>query len=285
MQATSTETEGPRKYHLNTPSLMLQNWIQGFREMRQFQNWPQVLINRLLFRSEGLCVYRRNGMEILIDHAGGDQNGTRPCLVSDMYSRYFPHFSEGGALRVLDLGANGGGFILSLIDHGLSLESVVCVEFNPQTFLRLHFNVSRNFHGEKHLINAAVWHENSTLNVTLGHGSTSEGLGTSLSTGEGVAVEARTLDSIVAGAFPSGIIDLCKMDIEGAEHDVLLSASANSIRRVRRLVIEIHPHARSTTEGLLAQLKAFGFSPVPGAMQNEGDCTVWLLQNEGLIGR
>ena len=248
--------------------------------MRQFDNWPQIFLNRLLFRSEGLCVYRRNRMEILIDHDGGDQNGTRQCLVTDMYARYFYRFANEGALRVLDLGANGGGFVLLLIDRGLKLESVACVEFNPQTFLRLHFNISRNFPGEKHLINAAVWHENTALHVSLGRGSTSEGLHHSISGGETTAVEARTLDSIISGAFPSGVIHICKMDVEGAEHEVLMSESASSLKRVKHLIIEIHPHKDSTAEGLLARLRSFGFSPVPDAMQHEGDCTVWLLRND-----
>ncbi len=38
-------------------------------------------------------------------------------------------------------------------------------------------------------------------------------------------------------------IDMLKMDIEGAEHDVLLSAPKDVLRRIRTLALEYHPNA------------------------------------------
>ena len=47
--------------------------------------------------------------------------------------------------NVLDLGANNGGFPLLLHTSGIELKKVVSVEFNPRTFARLNFNLTRIF--------------------------------------------------------------------------------------------------------------------------------------------
>jgi tRNA1(Val) A37 N6-methylase TrmN6 len=54
-----------------------------------------------------------------------------------MYREYLPFFTFSGPARVLDLGANGGGFPLMLRLAGIDLARVVSVEMDPMTFLRL----------------------------------------------------------------------------------------------------------------------------------------------------
>lgn len=44
--------------------------------------------------------------------------------------------------------------------------------------------------------------------------------------------------------IPAGAtVDLLKIDIEGAEYEVLKSASAETLQRVHRIVLEFHPNA------------------------------------------
>jgi hypothetical protein len=65
---------------------------EGLRAILAFDNWPAVLFARLFDRGTGFVVYRKRGFDILIDHGGGDENGTRSCIATDMYRRYLPHF-------------------------------------------------------------------------------------------------------------------------------------------------------------------------------------------------
>ena len=145
------------------------NFLRGFGDLLKFDNRLQLLVNRLLFRNSTLVVYRLQQNEILIDHGGDDQNGTRACLVSDMYSRYFHLLPKENALNVLDLGANGGGLPLSMHCHGIRFARLGCVEMNPATFGRLHFNISRNIPAlSTSLINAAVCESDGKMTVNLG---------------------------------------------------------------------------------------------------------------------
>ena len=54
---------------------------------------------------------------------------------------------------------------------------------------------------------------------------------------KGIAVTAVTLDDVLA-MVPH--VDLLKVDVEGAEHEIFLGASIGSLRTVDRVVMEIH---------------------------------------------
>jgi hypothetical protein len=55
---------------------------------------------------------------------------------------------------------------------------------------------------------------------------------------EGIAVLAQTLLQVMDRV--GGTIDLVKMDIEGSEYEVLLNASPQQLKRIRRIVLEYH---------------------------------------------
>src|SRR4051812_27725218 len=99
--------------------------VAGARAMLAFDNWPALLLGRLFHGDAGMFVYRKGQLEILVDHRGGDQTGTRMCIVSDMYRKYLPLFSVTQPANVLDLGGNGGGFPLMLKLAGIKLGTVV----------------------------------------------------------------------------------------------------------------------------------------------------------------
>lgn len=246
----------------------------------------QLLVNRILFRNEQLVVYRFQQNDILIDHAGDDQNGTRACLVSDMYSRHFHLFPKGQLLNVFDLGANGGGFPLSMHCHGFRFSTLACVEMNPSTFGRLHFNVSRNIQAERVcLINAAVCQSNGKMTVQLGKGGTNESIhqkGIILGR-KATEIDARSFDSVVSECFGESVIDVCKMDIEGAEFDVIFSGAAEQLKKVRLLLIEIHPHATRSGNDLLSALATMGFQEQIGEQETNDGCSVHVLKNPALV--
>ena len=136
--------------------ISMRGMLANLRVFLQFDNWPTLLLNRVFDRETGLVVYRKGGLEILIDHRGGDQNGTRACLTTDMYKRYLPKIDRGGPRRVLDLGSNGGGFPLMLRLAKVDLAQVVCVEMNRPTWLRLLVNPATNMGDKATGLNAAV---------------------------------------------------------------------------------------------------------------------------------
>lgn len=236
--------------------------ITGARAVMAFDNWPALLLGRLFYRKTGLVVYCKNQLEILVDHRGGDEAGTRECIVSDMYRKYVPQFMLPEPAHVLDIGANGGGFPLMLMLEGVRLASVVSVEMNPATYSRLLVNLQSNIGLSAVAINAAVCGTNSPSEVLLtpsrggvGYGMNDHMAGTS---SPHVVVKTTTFESLCNQYFGDRVIDICKIDIEGAEYDLFDSSSDDLLRKMRYLVIEFHD--ASKTPPVIRRLTELCFS-------------------------
>ena len=244
--------------------MSLNTKIAGARAIMHFDNWPMLLLGRLLFRKAGLLVYRKNNLEILVDHHGGDENGTRECIVSDMYRKYVPQFILPGPANVLDIGANGGGFPLMLILEGVKLGLVVSVEMNPATYSRLLVNLQSNIGSSAFGINAAVCGADSPAEILLtpSRGSTGYGVKDNLAgmSSPHVAVKTTTFRSLYNHYFGDRIIDICKIDIEGSEYDLIDSSPDDLLRKIRYLVIEFHD--RSRTPPVIRRLTKLGFADI-----------------------
>ncbi len=242
----------------------------GLRAILSFDNWPMLVLGRLFERKTGLVVYRKNGCEILIDHLGGDECGTRECITSGMYRRYLPLLKLAQPIWVLDLGANGGGFPLSLCIDGIKAARVVAVEMNPQTYARLRVNLSTNLPCTAIAINAAVCGlpPNTEIRLQANRGGTSNSM-YSGSTDPSMlqeVVPTTTLQALYDRYFEDRLIDICKIDIEGAEYELFESSSDDLLRKIRYLFIEFHDPAR--TPDLLRKIKSLGFTELNGDAKN-----------------
>jgi len=215
-------------------------------------------------------VYRYRGLDILIDRAGGDANGARELLTSPMYRRYIPKMKFGGPANVLDLGANNGGFPLLLSVSGVDLKKVVSVELNPRTFTRLRFNLVRNLDCETVALNAALTGEARKIAVSLGSGSAGDSIYRQSDNAEGdvINVQGMTFDQLYDAHFAGELIDICKMDVEGAEFEVVRHPSHQMLGRCRYVIMEIHENAERRAEEIFRELENLGLvrqDPEPDA--------------------
>lgn len=257
------------------PSLMaFAQKLHGLVQLLQFDNWPILVLGRLLDRGTGLVVYRKQGLEILVDHRGGDEAGTRMCITCDMYRKHLRDITKAQPMRVLDLGANGGGFPLLLCLEGFSLVEVVCVEMNRSTYFRLVVNLATNLAGAATGINAAVCGvAGSEILLEPSRGSTSLSMTTNRAEASAphVAVPTTTISTLSDEHFGDQAIDICKMDIEGAEYDALDATPDSVLRRIRNLIIEFHDPARTPAQ--LSRLRQLGFEDVTRSDARTGDRT------------
>lgn len=69
-------------------------------------------------------------------------------------------------------------------------------------------------------------------------------------------VTATTLEALLDRFFPGGV-DLLKLDVEGAEEEVLAAASRETLRRCREVAVEYHGVA--ARDVLFDRLAAAGF--------------------------
>ena len=245
------------------------NKINGVREILQFDNSIEIIRKRLAGENE--IVYQIGDLEILVDHSAGDANGAREVLTSNMYRRFFPLIDTSHPLNVLDIGANNGGFALLLKYEGIPIRKLVALEFNPATFKRLQTNIENNFDEETLLLNAALCGEPRIVFASPGSTGTSDSIYSETRAEGALEVEGLSLDQVINRGFDDELVDVCKMDVEGSEFEIFSSRSAESIRRIRHLIIEIHHSAATPREPLIGHIEAFGFEESNGDNERKDD--------------
>ena len=259
--------------------MSLANKIRGLAEIWKFDNRIYLGLTRLLFRGENINIYRYKGLEILTDHASGDANGAREVFTSDMYRKYLPTLGLDGEINVLDIGANNGGFSLLLQSEGVAFRKLVCIEMNPETFSRLRFNIDRNLECATDVINAAVCGSEGKIEMNLGSGSAGDSIYSKKTSGQIRTIAGVTFDHIYQESFGDEIVDLCKIDIEGAEFEVFAGSRASQIQRCRNVLIEIHHDKDHDRNILRSRLSSLGFAERDADEKNDDKHHVHLFVN------
>lgn len=242
----------------------LSNALSGLRAISQFDRVLFTLCQRLLGRRLGWTIYSKGRLKFLVDHHAGDQCGTRDCIAGPMYRELFKEMQLPRQLRLLDLGSNGGGFPLLCLDLGFELANLTCVEVNPFTHSRLSLNIRQNVGLRPKILNVAVGGHPRELTLSFPSGGTGFSIYGSANsvTNEEAIIEVLTFDEIMRRGFGDGAVDLCKMDVEGAEYEILLGDTAASLRRIHYLVIEIHAAEAAKQEALHNKLSSHGFERI-----------------------
>lgn len=248
----------------------IRNKLEGFREVWTFDNRLWLTLTKLLFPGEQLHVYRYKGHEFLTDHARGDARGAREVIALPVYRRYFPMMKLDKPANVLDLGASNGGFPILLQADGIPLKKVVSVEFNRTTFQRLQFNLLRNMKCEVIPLNAGLCGENKMLRVAPGEGSVSDSIFNNRGNPESAFydIPGITIDRLYKTYFDGELIDICKLDVETAEFDVMKHPEeCTMLKKCRYVIMEIHLGEGRMLEDILVPFEQMGFErhdPRPG---------------------
>lgn len=260
------------------------NKLKGIREIWHFDNRWQLLLTRFFFSDEKINIYRYKGLEILIDHYAGDSNGAREVLTSDMYRRFINRMKLREKNNILDLGTNNGGFPLLLKSENIEISKLVCVELNPQTFSRMKFNIDRNFDCEAHLLNAAVSGENKHLQIEFGVKSTSDNIYRNKSERKEdlQTIEGLTFNELFKRTFKDEIVDICKIDIEGAEFEIFANDECSLITKCRYVLIEIHHEPGFSREVIRDKFNELGFTELQSENKSDELHYVHFFQNKNL---
>lgn len=162
--------------------------------------------------------------------------------------------------NILDIGANIGATSVWFVRH-YGGTRVIAVEPAPDNADLARLNLARNgIVGE--VVEAAIGpHEGEThfeLNANSALGRISD---------RGLAVKLVTPQMLVDRFPPGDRVDLVKIDIEGAEHE-LFNADLSWLARVDCVVLELHAD-RVDCGAIIATLKAAGFSYAPIGEDNK----------------
>jgi FkbM family methyltransferase len=169
------------------------------------------------------------------------------------------HLKQGDVLY--DVGGHIG--FVSLVGAQLvGLEGrVFAFEADPENASRIGDHAHMNALPQVEVVPAAVWSECKTLSFHRAPASSSRNTGAITGEAENVnvermiVVEAVTLDRFALDHRPPAVI---KIDVEGAEEEVLKGAETVFLTRKPLLICEIH-HARSA-EAVMNWLESVGYS-------------------------
>jgi FkbM family methyltransferase len=172
------------------------------------------------------------------------------------YSRH-PDFLPAAGMTVVDVGANVGVFALNSAAAGAQ---VIAVEPNADVYRRLRAAVKANgLEGRIVTINAAVGAEAGRGRMIVPGGLSVLGFVDTSTPRSGAGnVVVITLDDLIARRHVERI-DLLKLDVEGAECEVL-RGSTRALRLVERVILEYH--SKPLLAESLAALRAAGMVEV-----------------------
>lgn len=182
--------------------------------------------------------------------------------IFDRHSYYFE--SELVSPLIFDLGAHIG--ISTLYFKMLYPQAkIIAVEPNPKTFELLKKNIEQNKLEGITLLPLAVSNQTGTQSLHLDIGdewystaSFTKGAWTQDQPTEAVTVKTTTLAELITG-HADHLIDFVKMDIEGAEFEVLLNAGTE-LKQIKELIVEYHPLPGQDIQKMITHLKQFGLT-------------------------
>lgn len=212
-----------------------------FTMIRHFKNWPSIVplfLNRsptgeltLKMRYPPLRFFVRSAMDIW---------AIKETFLDQFYTRYGVPVQNGWV--VMDIGAGIGDYS---IHAAYKKPNVVVYAYEPfpESFKLLQRNLALNGIENVVAFRTAVWGRAGTLALDFTAGeplqiSSREQLDVG-EAGDGLRVDAITL----AAAIVENQIDtvnMLKMDCEGGEYEILLTASAETLTRIDRIIMEYH---------------------------------------------
>ena len=180
------------------------------------------------------------------------------------------HLVPADAKIILDLGSNIG---LTIAHFGIlyPFAKIIGVEMDEQNASLCHKNI-QFLRGRAKVINAAIWINDGTVEydvienfqngLSLVGGSTSKTLAKR-------KVDSICINSLISAECPEDMVDLVKMDIEGAEADVLRK-NTEWTGKVKVIMVECHPPY--TREYCRIDLERLGFKT--SLHKTHADCVI-----------
>ena len=198
---------------------------------------------------------------------------TDEFLFDDSYgeTRFFPPgFEVGRAGTIIDAGAHIGAFTV-LAARQVPDGTVHALEPGSANVALLERNAAANGAANVHAHQLALGGADGTVRLYQAPGSIGHSLyrnpgwddvvpepGIDRESRDYEEVECVTLERFLrANAIEA--VDLLKMNIEGAEYDILRGTCVEVLRRIRWMQIELHPVQDAVAEAALARLREAGF--------------------------
>jgi FkbM family methyltransferase len=151
---------------------------------------------------------------------------------------------------IIDAGANIGDTSLYFLRHFVD-SRIVALEPHP-TFFRIAEKNLRPYTNAT-LLRKGLW----STETTLGFADDSTGSSVCIQKPSAIMIETTSVSALLQ-KFEANHIDILKLDIEGAEQEVLLNNSDSWLSRTAVIVAELH--GQQITDRCTSFLRSRGFS-------------------------
>lgn len=184
---------------------------------------------------KSICRFRWQGLEFFARRM--DWGPVDMVLLQGEYDFVEQLLEDYHQPTVVDLGANIGTFPLFVFNmcRGAIIHSV---EASADVYCMLESNCRANPSLNWHTYQAAVWSSSGQVRFQTNKQASTQG---AVSQNGNEVVTTVTLAQLLNNHVQGGQIDLLKMDIEGAEEEVLC-ASEPLLSQVEQIVVQIHPN-------------------------------------------
>lgn len=259
---------------MHRPSVYRRNKVRTIIEIvRRIENWPTAVALRLFRRRPGLRLLTfRGGLNIACRRATRDWDVIHELFFAGSYRRALEYLhDQPGTPTVLDLGGNIGLFsLLAVSSHGKAR----VIAFEPGAPNRRLFEMNR-------LANPTLSDRIELRKEAVGGvARTAEwffdeknpgGSGLFCVEGRRYPVQIVTFAEVVC-SIPEPVT-LVKMDIEGAEYEIMANTPAETWQRIRAVSLELHddPEQRISRTEFLDRLQRYGFG-----VETESVCSYFL---------
>ncbi len=177
----------------------------------------------------------------------------KDVLLLDAY-RLSYSFVPGKLGCVVDAGAHVGLFSLSVAENA---EYVVAIEPSLANFALLTENVRKSGQEGRILpVCAALWKSGGSVEMSEEWHSGAYGMGRPSTVSR--RSTSITLHDIIK---EHGYVDFMKIDIEGAEYDIIADSAESDLSDIKMIVLELHPEVYGMVgvSGIVSKLSRVGF--------------------------
>jgi FkbM family methyltransferase len=245
-----------------------------------YRNFPRVFLDLALaetrWRPDEVTYRLRNGLTVVTPNADGARHPLYEVFSDNAYRLDELCAGVDPDATVLDIGGQIGAFSLALSQQ-MPQARIHVYEASPTSAGYVSRNIEANGLASRVTVHAtALASENGTFTfVDSGDASGLNGLTAPEGLGDEVTVPATTFDDAVKDA--GGPVQIVKIDVEGAEYDILLPSDPTSWADVRKVVMEYHPVEGHSLQELLDFFAGLGITEDRHEPTvREGLGTMWL---------
>jgi len=230
--------------------------------LTNFRNPGPLVLDRLGLQSRPYRIKTKTGLEMTLHpDRGGDRFTLFETFGKGVYDEALAQLGAGDV--VIDVGANIGCFTLAAWQAVGPKGTVLALEPQSQSFVRLSEHLSVNEAASVTPLQLALADDDGSMDLFVPANqyllvSKFDTVGGRPISGRTEQVSCMTLASLM-DEHRIERVSLLKLDCEGAEHEIIAALTPETASKIDHIAAEVHSVAGWDTDATMARLQSLGF--------------------------